>query len=377
MRFRVGAIGAVVLMTVAVASSGRATQGPAQGAAVRGLLLADDAYSYPGHTVRIASLAGKRLSVPPRVRYYPSGLSPDGRLIAGSPSGLEGGSDSVKVVLGHVRNGPMKTILRAECGMKTSGDEPVCGSGADPSLAWSPNGQRLAVAANVQRPPTLLKLFDRSGRIVRSFALPRFDEEQGGRAYYEVRSWSPDGSRLLLLRSNPYVPTAYQALEIKTGKLRTLVDGFNAHNGGAPELQWSPDGVLLAAISDDPYEGPEIEVVDVASRKAVVRCQSENSCKKWQPLIAGLYAIWTPDSRGFLARSGNAIVRIGLNGHRATVVPRVPTSAQPLIAFGSKLVYVTWPHEHSTLFLFDRSSRHQIKLGRWPSRFVRPLARIP
>ena len=368
---------ALAVLAVAGGAASSATEGRAQGAAVRALLLADDAYSYPGRGVRITSLAGKQLQVPARVRSYPLGLSPDGHLVAGSPSGFEVASEAVKIVLGEVRGGPMNTILEAECKSSSSADEPVCDSGADPSLAWGPNGQRLAVAANAQRAPTLLKLFDRSGRVVRSFTLPRYDAEQGGRAYFEVDSWSPDGSRLLLLRSSPYVPTAYQALEIKTGKLRTLVDAFMVHGGGSPAVRWSPNGSLVASISDDPYEGPEFRIVDVASGRAIVQCESSKACKKWQPLFAGLYPVWEPHSQGFFARSGNSIIRIGLDGRRTNVISPVPTSTEPVVAFGNYLVYQTWKNDRGSLFLLNRNSGHRSPLGRGTSGMVRPLTRIP
>ena len=64
----------------------------------------------------------------------------------------------------------------------------------------------------------MLKLVNRSGRLVRSFALPNGRPDQGARVYYHLIAWSPDGSRLLLLQTNDYGPTAAVVLDIKTGK---------------------------------------------------------------------------------------------------------------------------------------------------------------
>ena len=87
--------------------------------------------------------------------------------------------------------------------------EPCCavrvGLDASPTtFAWSPDSRFLAVAAGGLGTPSVLRIVDLSGRIVKSFSEPRVDPNSGEPVATEVISWSPDGSRLLLEQTTSF-----------------------------------------------------------------------------------------------------------------------------------------------------------------------------
>ena len=214
--------------------------------------------------------AGKRMAVPARLREFPLGLSPDARLIAGTTPRL--GGPPAGVIFGQVRGGPMTEIIRGVC-VATATDERSCPYGADPSFAWSPDSHRLAAAVNSGQGPTILRLFTRSGLRVRSFALPRQNPERPGRAYHRLISWSPDGSHLLLMRSDPYIDTAVVALDVHTGRLRTLDRMGDPHD--SPTVAWSPNGRLIALTTGQDGSwggGYAYAVIDVADGRTIIQC---------------------------------------------------------------------------------------------------------
>jgi hypothetical protein len=137
---------------------------------VRGLLMVEWPSQAGDARVTIVSVAGKHLPVPARVRQFPLGLSPDARMVAGT--------DVDAVDVGPVRGGSTRTLLRGNCPPKPG---PVCSYGIDPSFAWSRNSGQLAAAANPPTGATMLKIFDRNGKAIRSFKLPA--EEAGVGAY--------------------------------------------------------------------------------------------------------------------------------------------------------------------------------------------------
>jgi hypothetical protein len=161
----------------------------------------------------------------------PLGLSPNARLVAEMGGGA--------VLLGAAAGGPMRTIATGNCASTS------CPYGPDPSFAWSPDSRRLAVAVNLARPPTLLKVVDGTGHPVRAHKLPEQDADRGGgRAYFHLVSWSPHGSRLLLIRKDPYINTGVVAHDVATGALRTLARIEEPHDSPST-LAWSPNGRFI------------------------------------------------------------------------------------------------------------------------------------
>jgi hypothetical protein len=328
--------------------------------------------------VTIMSLAGRRFPVPTRVRMYPDGLSPDARSVASV-------DDLVKaVLLGPVVGGKLREILRDSC-LPAAPDIPSCS--LYPSFAWKPDGARLATTAEYGTGPTLLKIFDRKGSVVRSFRLPARNPERRERAYHRVLSWSPDGSRLLLRRSDPYVDTAVVALDLRTGKLSRLVR-IHQHND-VPTVVWSPNSryVALATEGRSP-EDYAFAVIEVASGRAIIQCR--NSARK--ALCTWAYdPVWAPDSRSVFTRSNKGVVRVDLANHRSIVVKAEAVASRyrvfttPLAALGSKVVYDSDIERgdgtvvRDTLYLYDLASgdRQSLLTSRTGVEKVRPLHRIP
>jgi hypothetical protein len=341
----VGLAAAGLLLATAVAGASRSVEG----------LLIPRGYSPSGWQVTIVSLEGKRLPVPARVREAPYGLSPDARYVA------EILPDSVLV--GRVRGGAMRTLLRNPCGRQCR---------FAPSFAWSPDSRELAVAYTVHGAP-LLKVFDANARAVRSFALPRTNPEHGGRASYEVVAWSPDRSRLLLRRRDEYAPTAVVALTVKTGELRTLV---RVDPCDGPRVAWSPNGRFVALMNYPTQVcGDRFAIIDVTNGRRIID-------RSWAGRGYGRGGtLWAADSRSVFGTVSGAIARFYLTGRRSSVVTSSPGwSATPHVALATGLVYTaTPPNGRPALYLYHFATRRR-ELLLAPSPFgwdVLPLQRLP
>ena len=357
MNARFGVFTLAVVAVAATAGRSSALHHESRTTAVRGLVFAEyfrgDAWGYPGQVV-VMSLAGERLPVPARVRAFPEGMSPDGRLVAhASSAGLR---------LGALRAGAMKTILAA----------------AYPSFAWAPDGKRLAVSTSPATPPTSLKLFDRSGRVLRSFKLPGGYVAGGLRhsLYFRLISWS--GSQLLLQRgedSGLTTSDAFAVLDTTTGKLRTLVR-YDPHDSATVSL--SPNGRRLAVSISGHWDG-SYELIDVASGRRIIRCRTDagSGCEQ------ALGTVWAPDSQSLYVSNGRSIIRANPSGHRVTVLagpPRGP-ELRPIRAFPGHLVYAAYPQQ--AFFLLDLGSGRSKEIATardpWGSELVTilPLAHLP
>ena len=140
-----------------------------------GGLLVIENFSGAGERVSILSLAGNRLPVPPRLRtlgWVASQLSPNVRLSPDARFVADADVRRGNVLVGRVQGGAMRTVLRSPCG-------PRCL--APPTFAWSPDSRFLAVAAGGLGTPSVLRIVDLSGRIVKSFSEPRVDPNSGSR----------------------------------------------------------------------------------------------------------------------------------------------------------------------------------------------------
>jgi hypothetical protein len=364
-----GVVAVIACAAWLAAPSGSAgSQHAAETAAVQGFLVIEDS-----SVATIISRSGKRLPTPARVGDAPLGLSPDARRVA------ETTGDAV--VFGTVAGASMHTVLTGSC--------PSCPYGADPSFAWSPNSRQLAAAANLPRPPTALKLIDRSGRLVLSFRLPGSNPERGGRAYYHLLSWSPDGSRLLLIRRDAYIDTALVALDRRTGRLRTLATIQDPHDSPAGDVAWSPNGRLVALTSEGRSSNDYIfAVIDAATGGPILQCKPRNSCD-----YGG--TVWAPDSKSLFAVAGGGqsptgqwsgrIDRVYLSGRRTTVIRSSSRMLLPRVALATGLVYEEYAETpdyalaHDDLYLVDFASGHRQRLmsSRMGIRNVLPLTAIP
>jgi hypothetical protein len=355
----VGAIVAPVALATASPTPSGATI--AEAAPLRALLVVD-----VESKTTIVTLAGKRVPVPARVRESPRGLSPDARLIA------KGGADAV--LLGPVRGGVMRPVLRGKCPTK-------CPHGTDPTFAWSPDGLRLAATANPARGPTLLQLFDRSGRKVRSVTLPGTNAEQGGRAFHKLHSWSPDGSRILLERESEFGLTALAVLDLDTGRLRTLskISG----PGASVSAAWSPEGGFVAFTSSGSHDAQDMFfVIDVPSGRPMIKCPRD---VRGPPTECPGGSVWASDSKSVFGPGldQSRINRYSLDGRRASEISSNDkrTWLRPHLATASGLIYSTSDqikgggelHLHS--FATRRGKRLLVTARGISS--VLPLARLP
>jgi hypothetical protein len=149
--------------------------------------------------------------------------SPDGtRLAAGSQDG------TIRVVEG-LEHGPKVHVFKAH--------EPrpfgTAGSQGVRTLAWSPQGDRLASGG----PDRLVKLWDP----MRGAELARL---QGDQRSVLGLAWSPDGTRLASASTDRLVI----AWDAQTGRKLWTMRG---HNDFVDAVVWSPDGTRLASAGID------------------------------------------------------------------------------------------------------------------------------
>jgi len=372
---RLPVVGAIVVAALLLSGGPRAdyTSGVANGSVGPKALLVVAYGAAGGLSVAAVTLGGKRVAVPARVRESPGGLSADARMVA-KVSG-----DSV--LLGAVRGGSMKRVLTGKCVARSS---PLrCSYGSDPSFVWSPTSQRLAVAANRERPPTLLALVDRSGSVVRGFTLPRTNPERGGRAYYHLVSWSPDGSRLLAIRRDEYIDTAVVVLEVKTGTWRTLARIVEPHD--SPRLSWSPDGRFVALTSEGrSSQDFAFAVIDASSGHPILAC-------KVTKIGCGGGTVWASDSQSLFITAGRTstnqssrIERFYVSGRRSTLFGSKVVLI-PRIALATSLIYEEYSEKpdyslaSDALYRYDFASGNKALLHRSRTGIgaVIPLSRLP
>ena len=339
-------------------------------AATAGLLVVE----YSGK-VTVMSLAGKRFPVPARVREAPLGLSPDARQVAEARGGA--------LLVGAAAGGPMRTIVTGNC---ASTD---CPYGPDPSFAWSPDSRRLAVAVNLPRPPTRLRLVDRTGHQVRSYKLPEQNADRGGRAYFHIVSWSPDGSRLLLIRKDPYIDTGVVALDVATGRLRTLARIEESHDSPST-LSWSPNSRFIVLTSEGRSERDyAYAVIDASTALPILQCKASPP----KGCVGG--SVWAPDSKSLFGTTGVAlsastktpgrIERFYLSGRRTQLIASPRYWLNPRAAVAESLIYEEYAETPSytvardVLCRYDLKTRHRSVLLSSKSgiRAVLSMGRLP
>ena len=343
----------------------------ARAAPVAGLLVTE--YTADGKSrLSIVSLTGKRTPVPPRLRTLGRGwpawrLSPDARLVAAAtPDG--------DVLLGPVRGGVMQTVLRSPC--------PAQGLDG-PTFAWSPDGRHLAVAAggigrDGKGQRSVLKIVDPSGRLVRSFTVPRRTDDWGGPIATAVSSWSPDGSRLLLERVATYASTAAVVRDIETGTSRTVARFAGCD---AAHLTWSPNGRYLALDSRGTQDCLDyFELIDAVRAKTIVS-------REWDKGAGEGGTVWAADSKSVFGssstyragRTSSRIDRISLTGRRTNVIASRLGLVTPRVALATGLVFDVFMVGEKALYLHDFATGQRRRLAASARGFasVEPLQRLP
>ena len=224
----------------------------------------------------------------------------------------------------------MNSVLRGKC------SSPPCPYGSDPSYAWSPDGQRLAAAANPLHGPTFLKLFNRSGEMVRSFTLPQGHPARSARAFHHLVSWSPDGSRLLLLQT---MTTGLRRRSYSTSR-RASCGRWPRCISAATRASRGHRTAGLSALTEQRVcqDGPTtFSVIDAASARPIIQCADRPACNGG--------TVWARDSQSLFGtvinKGASRIERLYLAGRRTTVIKSSASQLTPHIATATGLVYLT------------------------------------
>ena len=209
------------------------------------------------------------------------------------------------------------------------------------SVAWSPDGKRIASASNDKT----VKLWDaESGKLLASLT--------GHEHAVNSVAWSPDGKRIASASNDETV----KLWDAESGKLLASLTG---HEGGVNSVAWSPDGKRIASASFDKtvklwdaksgkllasLTGHEYVVNSVAwspDGKRIASASNDKTVKLWDAesgkLLASLtghegyvYSVaWSPDGKRIASASNDKTVKLwdaesgkllaSLTGHEGAV----------------------------------------------------------
>lgn len=176
------------------------------------------------------------------------------------------------------------------------------------ALAWSPDGKSIVSGSGYGSAAVWSST---NGAVVSSAPAERVD------AWVNDLAWSPDGSRVALAyyRSRGGEPAPVYVWDPTTGRELTTYYG---HQDAAedPRLAWSPDGRCIASVSVYPHGAADIIrnlawVWDAATGKTIVTCEVQSD---------GVIGVtWSPDgSRVLMLARDQVLVWDVTNGGRVT-----------------------------------------------------------
>ncbi len=171
----------------------------------------------------------------------------------------------------------------------------VSGPSAEFGPAWSPDGSRIAFAANRRRDPDLAW---RSGLYVVDVASGAVTAVAGGGdAVFTTPTWSRDGSAILALGDR------YPRAGYRTGIWRFAADGSDAGSGGGTDLLASSELKPDAAMNSDVTLGGDPRLVAAADgRHVLFTAPIDGSMELWRvPITGGGDVERLTDDRHYLA----------------------------------------------------------------------------
>jgi Tol biopolymer transport system component len=301
---------------------------------------------FPDVEIRSFALSGSVINLThgPGLDTAPA-LSPDGRSLAFVSSRL--GKPEIYVM--RLPGGHVEKLTTSPFG---SDDQVVWNDAGTTSIAWSPDGKRLAFdAQNATFDPSCTHLC-----VVWSVYVTGSDGSDlhpvgAGR----TPSWSPDGRQVAFESSvTPYGESEQVEIAALVAGTRHTAAAFNPDPSVGPA--WSPGGRLIAFQAVNPESG----------KRSVELVASDGSHRR--RLAAGAAPAWSRDGRSVVLVRGPALYVVPLAGGRGKRLTRLASAAQPAVApDGKTLAFLATRGKQRLLGVVGIDGRNERVVARFPA----------